>query len=173
MSEFQKELDKCPILQGFTKEETLAFLERVRFEDFASGAEILTEGNQYQGLWIILNGTCEVVKKGASKLNMLAKLEPGNVFGEMSFLQSATHSASVKAVGTVQTMRLMIEDFRHLHETCHTAADKITYNIIRILSDRLRKMDQWACEYVENDKDKRKHEEWHEFRARLYTDLYE
>ena len=74
----------------------------MQFEDFRPGEEILTEGLTYHSLWIILSGRCEVVKSSnGGKPHRLAVLEPGCVFGEMSFLDTAPHSASVRTLSDV------------------------------------------------------------------------
>jgi CRP-like cAMP-binding protein len=172
-SDYQAELDKCSLLSGFTKDELAAFLDRVRFEDFGPGDEILTEGKQYQGVWLLLKGTCEVVKHGRQRDSRLAVFEPGNVFGEMSFLQAVPHSASVRAIDQVETLRLMRDQYGELREHCPSAAHKIAINLIRVLADRLRKMDEWTCELVERDGSGRRVKEWQDFRSKLYTSLFE
>ena len=170
---YAPQLERCQILHGLDENELQSFLERVEFQDFASGAEILVEGERHQGLWILIRGRCDVAKRCESRDSQLAFLEPGSVFGEMSFFQPAPHSASVIAVDDVQTMRLSREGYDQLRMTNVQTAEKIACNIIQILSDRLRRMDQWTCRVVEDECDQRRHEEWQEFRARLYTDLFD
>lgn len=173
IARFQSVLERCSLLSGFSHEEMSAFLRRVRFEGFTAGEGILTEGNQYHGIWIVLSGTCEVIKHGQNKDSRLAILEPGHVFGEMSFLQPVAHSASVRAVDHVETMRLMAEEYEDLSSDSPSAAQKLAVNIIRVLSDRLRRMDEWTCELVERNNDSRHHMEWQDFRSKLYTNLFE
>lgn len=173
LEKFQAELERCSLLSGFTTAELTAFLDRAIFESFGQGEEILTEGKLYQGIWLIVSGRCEVVKRGPQRDSRLAILEPGHVFGEMSFLQAVPHSASVRALDRVETVRLMRQQYEELRECCPSAAHRIAANIVRVLSDRLRKMDEWTCELVEKECDGRRHEEWKEFRSKLYTDLFE
>ncbi|SFJ30860.1 Crp/Fnr family transcriptional regulator [Planctomicrobium piriforme] len=173
IGKFNDVFERCTLLSGLTSEEMLAFLRRVQFEGFTSGDEILTEGNQYHGVWILLRGTCEVIKHGPKRDSRLATLEPGNVFGEMSFFHPVGHSATVRAVDHVETMRLMLDGYEQLRQDCPTAAHKIALNIIRILSDRLRRMDEWTCELVERNSDGHGYKEWQEFRSKLYTNLFE
>jgi CRP/FNR family transcriptional regulator, cyclic AMP receptor protein len=172
MSAFQTELERCPILQGFDDTELLSFLERVQHEDFPAGQDILTEGKAYRGLWVLLKGKCEVIKQGRSRESRLAILEPGHVFGEMSFFEPVPHSATVRSMTEVETIRLLPEQYQDLLDTCPTAAHAITVNVIRILSDRLRRMDDWTCELVEKECDRRKYHEWQDFRAKLYTEMF-
>lgn len=171
--QYQQELDRCALLCGLDERELLAFLERVRFEGFTPGDDVLTEGNRYHGVWILLSGTCEVIKHGPHRDSRLAILEPGSVFGEMSFLDAVPHAATVRAVDRIETLRMMREQYEDLRQSCPSAAHKIAVNMVRTLSDRLRRMDEWICELVEKDGDGRRFEEWQDFRAKLYTDLFD
>lgn len=169
---FQPELERCTLLAGFTVPELQAFHDLVKFEAFEAGDEILTEGQKYHGVWILLRGTCEVLKDGSRQTSRLATLEPASIFGEMSFLHPVPHSATVRAIDHVETLRLMREDFDHLTAMSPSAAQKLAMNIVRVLSDRLRRMDEWTCELVEKDCDGKRHQEWKEFRTKLYSDLF-
>jgi len=173
ITRFQNVLERCSLLTGLNHDEMSAVLRRVRFEGFTPGDGILTEGKQYHGLWVVLSGTCEVVKHGHRTESRLAILEPGHVFGEMSFLHSVAHSASVMAVDHVETMRLMREEYDDLSSDHPSAALKLAINIIHVLSDRLRRMDEWTCELVEKGTDTQRHMEWQDFRSKLYTNLFE
>jgi hypothetical protein len=68
-------------------------------------------------------------------------------------------------------MRLMREGFEKLRAEHPWAADKIACNLVLILSERLRRMDDWTCELVQNNGSERQHAEWQEFRAKLYSGL--
>lgn len=173
ISKFQGVLERCSLLSGLNMLEMHAVLRRVRLEGFAPGREILTEGNQYHGVWIVLQGKCEVVKHGHRQDSRLAILEPGGVFGEMSFLHAVAHSASVRAIDPTETLRLMREQYDDLCQDSPSAAQKIAVNIVRVLSDRLRRMDEWTCDLVEKQTDGQRHKEWQDFRSKLYTNLFE
>ena len=165
-------LKKCVLLKGMSSEELDAVFRLTESEDFEASEEILTEGLAYQSLWVIVTGQCEVVKSGNGDApNRLAQLEEGSVFGEMSFFEEAPHSASVRALTDVSTMRLTRRQFEQLRTICPSAADKIACNLVSILSERLRRMDEWTCQLVEGNCSEHQHAEWQEFRAKLYAGL--
>lgn len=169
MFEFTPQLKKCAIFQGLTDEELQVLLDCVTFEDFKVGEPILTEGSRYQSLWVLLQGQCAVLKNGTKHTNELACLEPGSVFGEMSFFELVPHSASVIAKLPSHTMRINRADFEGLRIKDQQIAYKISLNVIQILSDRLRRMDQWTCQLVERECNQPSSHEWQDFRAKLYT----
>ena len=133
----------CPIFQGFTIEEYEQVLKLLDHESYESGAVIIKEGDSRQTLWIVVRGRCEVVKrKKNGQQAPLASLEAGAVFGEMSFFQTAPHSATVRALSQVEVMQLTRERYDRLCERCPSAAHKIALSVNCLLAARLRRMDE-------------------------------
>jgi len=161
----------CPLFHGFTLEEYEQVLALFDQESYASGAVILYEGKSKQALWVVVRGTCEVVKlnkNGDEK--KLATLETGAVFGEMSFFQMAPHSATVRACTNVGVMTLTREKFEQLQTRSPAAAYKIALSVASLMAQRMRRMDEWICNFVERPEGANHREEWHDFRAKLYAD---
>ncbi len=63
---------------------------------FAPGQTILREGGQSRGLHVVRSGSCRVLVGTVQGPLLVATVEPGEVFGEMS-LFSRTRNASVVA----------------------------------------------------------------------------
>jgi len=161
---------RCPIFTDMTLAERAEVLKLLEDEHYPAGEVILKEGNAVQILWIIVTGRCEVVKtmKNGTQ-QQLVELEPGSVFGEMSFFKPAPHSASVRTLTEVQVLRLPREQFDHLHTVCPSAACHIAASTVAVLAERLRKMDKWTCDLVEKPGADGHKEEWREFRSKLYS----
>lgn len=165
------ELEPCPLLRDLTSAQLADVFELVESEQFQAGESILEQGNVFQAIWMIVSGECEVLRScSKDRMRKLAVLDTGGVFGEMSFFQKAPHSAHVRAVTDVDTVRLSPEAFRTLKRRNLAAAYGITANLVHLLSDRLRRMDSWTCELVDQSEDDRRHDEWQEFQSKLYTD---
>jgi CRP-like cAMP-binding protein len=164
-------LENCLLLHSLTPDELAVVVERLQFEDFEKGAEILTEGLSYHGLWILLEGTCEVVRGARGpRPSQLAVIEPGAVFGEMSFLTGQPHSATVRALSPVRTARINKSSFVELEQAQPAIAERIITCVARVMADRLRKMDDWICRLVEKGNNNSHQGEWREFRSKLYAD---
>jgi len=163
---------QCPVFQDMTLEEREQVLALFENEHYPAGETILREGLSIQILWIIVAGRCEVLKSfnGAPERS-LAVLEQGAVFGEMSFFNPAPHSASVRALTDVEVIRLSRERYDELLSRNPAAAYKVAANTASVLAERLRKMDDWTCQLLDGpDVNAKKREEWHDFRAKLYTE---
>ena len=145
----------------------LALMEH---ETYPQGETILREGLSIRILWIIVRGQCVVVKSTSNGgEQQLAVLGPAAVFGEMSFFHQEKHSASVRTLSDVEVMRLSRERYDQLIETCPSAAGKIASNVVGILAERIRQMDDWVCQLVERPDGAKHKKEWQEFHKKLYS----
>lgn len=141
-------------------------LSAVTFDD---NETILHEGDDTQALWIILSGECIVSRSCPSDEKILAVLNAGDVFGEMSFLQTSPHSASVIAAKPVKACCYHRKDFDTLSRERPEAAFRIAVNIAGVIAERLRQMDTWVCDLFETPNGNDHRDEWQRFRAAMYT----
>ncbi len=162
----------CPIFQGFTVEEYEQVLELLEQESYATGDVIIDEGKSKQDLWIVVQGSCEVVKMNKSKSQkQLATIEAGAVFGEMSFFQKAPHSATVRALTAVKVMRLTRENFELLQTQLPRGG--LQNRRERAGGHGPAASAAWTTGSAtsSNGPEGADHrEEWHDFRAKLYAD---
>lgn len=169
-------LSLCPLFANLLPEECFAVSKLMTVEKYVEGDEIISQGDETRALWLISEGSCQVQKDcGNGHQQLLATLEPNSVFGEMSFFRSGPHSATVVASNQVECLVLTRENFTQLQNERPAAALKVTLHATRLLIDRLRKMDNWACQLVaENDPQQQaeilSHHEWREFQTKLYTE---
>ncbi len=169
MTAVQDMLDHIPLLSECRLNDRVEFDRLVERRTFQRGENILVEGKVDPALWLLLEGRCEVVKCGNGHgERRLAVIEPGGVFGEMSFLKAAPHSATVRALSDVVVARLTPAAFEELRETSPAAAYCIVMNLVTLLSERLRRMDDRICELLAHSSDERQ-KEWQDFRARLFA----
>lgn len=161
-----------PIFQNLSLEDHEAVLALFEQEQYPAGETILREGLSVQILWVIVSGRCEVVKVAPEgEERILAVLEQGAVFGEMSFFHSAPHSASVRAMTDVVVLRLSRGRFEELSQRSPPTALRIAANTASVLAERLRKMDDWVYRLLDSPESTARHrEEWHEFRSKLYSE---
>lgn len=135
---------------------------------------IVEQGTENNGLWLLETGNCEVIRLGKTgqKSQVLATLEAGAVFGEMSFFHKTVHSANIRCVSDVSVYQLTQSAFETLQKSSCSTACKVLKSLVRVLAERLHSMDQWVCELIEQEsrKESTRQDEWHEFRARLYSE---
>ncbi len=159
-----------PLFRGMSSGERQELLGMLELKSFEPGATIQAEGESFQYLWIVLKGKCRIAKRLKSgEERELSVLDSSGVFGEMSFFNPAPHSASVSALTNVELARLSREKYDILMRIGSTAAQKLAFNTIAVLIERVRKMDDWVADHFDRNNISEHHEEWKDFQSKLYT----
>lgn len=75
---------------------------------FTSGSTVIEEGQQTDGLMIIAKGVIRLTKGDANSplAEFASPLGPGEVVGEMSYVDGATASATLVADGDVEVLKI-------------------------------------------------------------------
>jgi CRP-like cAMP-binding protein len=108
-------------------------------ERVASGAHIIEAGARGErDLFVIVSGDLEVYRARGPQEQRLALLGPGDLVGEMSFVDGGPRSASVRALTPSRVLRVRPGDLDGLRERAPAAALDFMREIARILSFRLR-----------------------------------
>lgn len=85
--------------------------------DFGPGEIIFNEGDKGDFVYSIIEGNVEVMIKGPGGVKkIIAKLGPGDYFGEMALITNRPRNATARATSTVKTMTISQRDFMNLHD---------------------------------------------------------
>ena len=79
--------------------------------EFNAGDTILTEREDGQTAFLILEGSVEVSIGEGKNAKTITELKQGDVFGEMSLLEPGPRSATVKALGNTKCVATSHDDF--------------------------------------------------------------
>jgi CRP-like cAMP-binding protein len=110
-----------------------------RTERFDAGATVIEAGSATdRDLFVVVSGTLEVHRRAGGTETRVALLGPGDLFGEMSFVDGCPRSASVRALATTRALRVRPEDLDTLARTHPAVAVRFMREVARILSFRLR-----------------------------------
>jgi len=107
-------------------------------ENYKDGQVIVKEGAFGEGTYVVLSGKVSISKKVGEENVGIAELQQNDVFGEISFIDRESRSASVTAVGEVQ-VGLLDKDFLE-NEINKTSSE--FRGILKALAERLRKTTQ-------------------------------
>ena len=86
-----------PLFRPFNRAQQRDLLRRFTSHDVAPGTAIINEGDEGQGLFVLVSGEAEVERRGAGGAVTLATLRSGEVFGEMALLRGGSTTATVMA----------------------------------------------------------------------------
>ncbi len=127
-------LSRVPIFANCTAEEIAAIAQVAQESQFLPGQIIVTQGTPGQAFYLVLAGRVEILRDGTS----LGAFGPGDFFGEMSLLDQAPRSATIRALELTQCLMLSSWDFKALLEKHPSIAIKL----LEVLSRRLRVADE-------------------------------
>jgi CRP/FNR family transcriptional regulator len=116
---------------------------------FDAGTTILRQGTSAVALYLLLDGQVDVSREPeeGGRPVTLARLNPGDVFGEMAVLDDDTRSSSVIAVGPVRCALLsrweLLQELRRYPE--------LSIELIRVLARRIRVLDEQLASSAARD----------------------
>ncbi len=95
-------LSRVPLLGLLDAGHIGKLAETARVKEFPAGIAIVNEGEPGESLYVVVAGILEVSLRGEdATARTVARLEPGDVFGEMSLLTGQPRSATVTAASPV------------------------------------------------------------------------
>jgi CRP/FNR family transcriptional regulator, cyclic AMP receptor protein len=148
-----QETDLFKNLSAGQIETLLSICRKVKFSE---NDIIMKEGDMGDSLYIILEGTVEVIKslvisdvseddyREAVKNKVFTKLDEKShaVFGEIALLEECKRTATIRAATNCILYEIKKDDFLHLVDTDSSLGCQILLNLARIVSARLRKSDE-------------------------------
>jgi CRP-like cAMP-binding protein len=136
-------LQNVPIFAGLNEAALDLLWDRAKEVKAATGDVVVREGETGNRLFVVGEGQVRVCKHFAQPDELeLAKLAPGNFFGEMCILETLPRSATVQAVTDTILYSLTSLAFYHLYEAMPAQHSILVLNIARDVSRRLRHLDE-------------------------------
>jgi CRP-like cAMP-binding protein len=99
------------LFKSFGPKERRDLMELFKSRTFKKGAVLVEEAKKGEGLYLCLYGTLEVSKIKDGDPIVIAELDAGDMFGEMSLLTSRPTVATVTATSDCFVLRLSKKDF--------------------------------------------------------------
>ena len=126
---------------GFSDEELDVVTGIIEVKTTGDMEMVLRENEEPKGLYFIVNGDYDVVKKiGPNKYKRLQQLNRGDFFGEMSILNEEKHSASVVCRSKGTMIFISKESFNEMCINNTRFSLKIMKELASVLAQRLRHM---------------------------------
>ena len=127
-------LERHPLLVNLDGEQLERMARAGEIESYNPGEVIVAEGSLGDALFLILSGQV-AVHRGPQTF---ATLEGGEFFGEMSLVEPAVRSATVRATDVTEVFRVPHYALSNLLEDDPVVLHLVLVTIIRVLSKRLR-----------------------------------
>jgi len=127
-------LARVPIFADLSKRHLRGIASVAGEARFGPGATIVQEGTAGEAFHVILEGNAKVVIRGRT----IARMGPGDFFGEIALLDGAPRTASVIAEMPLVTIRIYRQAFVKLLETEPSITVKILGEVARRVRQRSR-----------------------------------
>ena len=125
--------------------QTLAAVMTLR--DFAAGELLVREGDSDDHLYVVATGGVAVVKAvGTGNEVTLNVLKPGDVVGELSFLDGATRYASLVALDGTRVLGLSRSDLESLLDSHPHVVYRVMRAIVRVVHELQRRLSMQTAE---------------------------
>ncbi|MEB4592581.1 cyclic nucleotide-binding domain-containing protein [Candidatus Thiothrix sp. Deng01] len=119
------------------------------------GMMLLEEGQQDDSIHIITSGELEVVKlTGGGDWVVLQVLRPGEMAGELGFIDGLEHSAAIRALNNVEVFSLtrpelekLLDEDPHLVYQVMRAIMRTVHGILRRMNLQLVEMTNYVTKY--------------------------
>jgi len=141
---------KTPLFCDLAEDELNRFLSAGKIQDYASGQRLIEKGQPSRELYILLCGELCVEVAGVS----LAEIKPVSPVGEMGVVSGQTRSADVVVVKPSKVLVIERRDFDRIMAKDEALGRKVYRNLVMVLSDRIREMDESAEEELRTLEDR-------------------
>jgi len=128
------------LLADASEQDWADLLRYTRTRRFGSGEIVISRGITDRTLFLIVEGTLEVLvpQTRGGGMRRVATLGAGSVIGELSFFDGEGRSASVRATTAGELAELNIADFDAMAAQHPDLARRFLLDLGRILAQRLR-----------------------------------
>ena len=124
-------LRKLKFFHDFSHGEIVEVMRASHWQDYASGEEIVKEGEMDDRFYILVSGNCSVERNGVA----VGKLTTGECFGETSYVQGAKRNATIRANDAVTVIKVSSTLLEQVSASCQLRFNRV---FLRALIGRLQ-----------------------------------
>ena len=135
-------LKNNPLLKDLTKKEINELEMITHLREYKNDEVIIQSKEPALAIYIMKRGNAFVVMGSVEgKGEIIEKIEEGEIFGEMALFENEPCSVHIIADGDVQVLGIFKYDFDALIHRNKELGIKLLYNIAKLLSSRLMRID--------------------------------
>ena len=140
-------LNKSKLAVEMSDDQRAALASVMTLRDLAQGEVLVREGDTDDHLYVVASGVLGIVKAaGTPNEVILNAVSPGDVVGELSFLDGATRFASLTAMSDTRVLGLSRGDLEGLLEKNPQLVYRVMRAIVRVVHDIQRRLSMQTAE---------------------------
>ena len=133
------ESSQLAVFEGISADEWQGVIQKAQTLEFSAGDLLLQAGETDDAVYILISGQVEVISQNSFGFSKrIALIDEGSVYGELAFFDSKPRSASIRATGGGQVLRLSRKGFDEIAAWNPRLAQQFLFDLGRILAFRFR-----------------------------------
>jgi CRP/FNR family transcriptional regulator, cyclic AMP receptor protein len=152
-------LSDVPLFTEFDKGELSTIARYLEAEDYAAGQVVIWSGSENRSLFVLLSGTAVVsIQIKGEVESVLARLEAGAHFGELTFIDGQPAAGTVTAEQPCRILRVPLDQMHKLRDEQNVLFGKLAWAMLHDLAIKLRRTNekvhdavQWGLEAAQID----------------------
>jgi len=154
-TELENLLLSIPPFENFSKSALKNFIQLIHHRSYAANEIIFAQGDPGIAIYIIQEGLIKIAKDdNQGNQYLLAEFTRGDFFGELALLDNDVRSASAIAVKDSKIAVIFKPDLDYFIRKNPTKGIEIISGIAKIISVRLRKLDNEMMKVIFNSQSK-------------------
>jgi len=129
-----------PLFAGLRRGQARIVVLMGELKRYAPGQAIVKQGELGDEMFVILQGTTDVIAVSGEERRAITSLRRGEVFGEMALVRHTERSTDVIAADNVEVLAINEHFLERLQTRYPRIASQVFLNLTRIVSDRLQRM---------------------------------
>jgi CRP-like cAMP-binding protein len=137
-----------PVFRECTRTELEALRLHLHERKFLAGEIVFDEGEQGEGMYVVISGKLRATRKGLLKKKTLGHIAVGECFGEMALLEAGPRVATVVAEEATTVLAMFRPELVQLAESRPRLGYKIARGVALVMEARLRRIAEGQPEEV-------------------------
>ncbi len=143
MKDIEDSLRRSYLFSGFEPEDLYRFAEISKRRELSGGEPVFDEGQPGDSLFLVDKGRIRIYRVFSETYEeTIALLDPGSIFGDMSFIDRVPRSAAAMAMETSVIIEMSRTDFDVIFEKSPTIAMKVFKRIGEVIAGRIKATDE-------------------------------
>ena len=143
MAKLVDELTQVPLFSGLSQRQLKQLARNFKEREFRPGTSMVRQGEMSGvGFFVITGGEASVSVDGME----VAKLGPGDHFGELALISEQVRSATVTAEGPLQCLVMAFWDFRRFAKENPDVTWKLLQHLVGLLTEERNRRAQAALQ---------------------------
>ncbi len=135
------------LFKAFSDGQLLDFAVRLRERELRQGQVLFREGDAGEEMFVVHRGTIVISKAVTGRVEqVLARIGPGDFFGEMTLFDHSPRSATIQADTDVGLLALDRDNLNLLIEVNPRAAAAFFHSLVQVFIERLRESGNLVAE---------------------------